>query len=122
MQWNHYVSFAVAGLFLANAIPHFVAGAMGRPFQSPFAKPSGEGFSSSTVNVVWGGFNALVGYLLLFQVGQFDPRSLVHAAVVGAPAFGLSVIASLGFGRFNGGNDPVATQEVERSLLRKRGA
>lgn len=27
---------------------------MGRPFQTPFASPSGKGLSSSRVNVVWG--------------------------------------------------------------------
>jgi hypothetical protein len=121
MPWYHYVSFALAGLFLSNAVPHHVAGVMGRPFQSPFAKPPGEGFSSSTVNVLWGGFNLLVGYLLLFQVGAFDPRNVVHVAVVAVPAFALAVGASRGFGRYNGGNDPVTAEEAQRRLLRTKG-
>ena len=33
----------------------FFSGLMGRPVQCPFAKPPGEGLSSSTVNVLWGG-------------------------------------------------------------------
>jgi hypothetical protein len=61
MTWLHLVSYFVGGIFMANAIPHFVSGIMGRPFQTPFAKPPGEGLSSSTVNVLWGFFNAVVG-------------------------------------------------------------
>ena len=51
MNWLHDASYLFGGAFLTNAIPHFVSGVMGRAFQSPFAKPSGEGLSSSTVNV-----------------------------------------------------------------------
>ena len=61
MNWLWLVSYFFGGLFTANAIPHFAAGTMGRPFQSPFAKPPGKGLSSSTVNVVWGFFNAVAG-------------------------------------------------------------
>ena len=39
MQWLPYISYFFGGLFLTNAIPHFVSGLMGRPFQTPFAKP-----------------------------------------------------------------------------------
>ena len=56
MQWLHYLSYFLGGAFLINAVPHLVSGLMGRPFQSPFAKPPGEGLSSSTVNVLWGFF------------------------------------------------------------------
>jgi hypothetical protein len=45
------------GATLINAIPHLVSGLMGKPFQSPFANPPGEGLSSPTVNVAWGFFN-----------------------------------------------------------------
>jgi hypothetical protein len=37
MQWWHQISYFFGGAFLSNAIPHFVSGVMGRPFQSPFA-------------------------------------------------------------------------------------
>ena len=60
MQWIDYVAYFFGGVFLANAIPHFVSGVMGKPFQSPFAKPPGEGLSSAAVNVVWGAFNILI--------------------------------------------------------------
>jgi hypothetical protein len=106
MAWLHWVSYFFGGALLANAIPHWVAGAMGRPFQSPFAKPLGQGFSSSTVNVLWGGLNLFIAYLLLVRVGTFDLRA---PADIGAAALGALLISLFGarhFGRFNGGNSP----------------
>ena len=108
MIWYHYVSYFFGGLFLANAVPHWVSGVMGRPFQSPFAKPSGEGLSSSTVNLLWGAFNLVAAYLLLCQVGTFDLRNLAHVAVTGVAAIGSSAFCARHFGRFHGGNDPLA--------------
>lgn len=106
MIWYHYVAFFFGGVFLANAIPHAVSGMMGRPFQSPFAKPPGEGLSSSTVNVLWGGLNAVVGYLLIWQVGPFDLHSLADVGIAGVGAMAISLFAARHFGRFHGGNDP----------------
>ena len=40
MNLANYIAYFFGGVFLANAIPHIVSGMMGRPFQSPFAKPS----------------------------------------------------------------------------------
>jgi hypothetical protein len=109
MVWPHYVSYFFGGLFLTNAVPHSASGMMGRPFQSPFAKPPGEGLSSSTVNVLWGGFNALVGYLLIFQVGDFDLRNLGHVGVAAVAALAMSLMSARAFGRFHGGNDPLSS-------------
>jgi hypothetical protein len=106
MPWYHYVSYFVGAAFLTNAIPHFVSGTMGEPFQSPFAKPPGEGLSSSTVNVLWGAFNIAVGYLLVCQVGDFNLRSPTHAAVLGSGALVTAVMLARTFGRFHGGNSP----------------
>ena len=106
MNWVHLISYFFGGAFLANAIPHFVSGSMGRPFQSPFAKPPGEGFSSSTVNVLWGMVNAVAGYLLLLHVGEFDIKSPIHAGVAMLGALFLSVSMARHFGKFNGGNSP----------------
>jgi len=106
MVWYHYVSYFFGGLFLANEVPHWVSGVMGRPFQSPFAKPPGEGLSSSTVNVLWGAFNLAVAYVLLCQVGSFDLRNVGHVAVAGLAAVAASVLGARAFGRFHGGNDP----------------
>lgn len=101
-----YVCYFFGGAFLANAIPHFVSGTMGRPFQSPFAKPPGEGLSSSTVNVLWGFFNAVIGYLLICHVGEFDLRAFAHVGLVGAGALSLSLMMARHFGKFHGGNHP----------------
>jgi hypothetical protein len=106
MPWYEYVAYFFGGAFLANAVPHFVSGIMGRSFQSPFAKPPGEGLSSSTVNVLWGTFNIAAGYVLLLQVGKFDPRSPIQAAVAGVGALVMAVVAARAFGRFHGGNSP----------------
>jgi hypothetical protein len=94
------------GAFLLNAIPHIVAGAMGRPFQSPFASPPGEGLSSSTVNVLWGFANLVVAYLLILRVGEFELRSTNDAITLGLGMFVLALLLARRFGRFNGGNSP----------------
>jgi hypothetical protein len=106
MTWLHLVSYFFAGTFLANAIPHYVSGMMGRPFQSPFAKPPGEGLSSSTVNVLWGFFNAVAGYLLVARVGNFDLRSATDVLAFAAGALSISLLMARHFGRFHGGNSP----------------
>ncbi len=106
MNYLHLLSYFFAGLFAANAIPHFVSGVMGRPFQSPFAKPPGEGLSSSTINVVWGFSNALAAYLLLTHVGAFHPRTTTHILAFGLGALLISLFAARHFGQFHGGNAP----------------
>ncbi len=104
MNWLSLGSYFFGGVFAANAIPHFVAGMMGRPFQSPFAKPHGKGLSSSTVNVLWGFFNATVGYLLVAHVGDFHPRSWIHVLPFGLGVLLISVVSARNFGQFHGGN------------------
>jgi hypothetical protein len=106
MGWTHYVSYFFGGTFLANAVPHLVSGLMGRPFQSPFAKPPGKGLSSSTVNVLWGFFNLVVGYVLVCRVGSFDLRSTVDVAVLGLGVLSMSLMLGRNFGEFHGGNSP----------------
>jgi hypothetical protein len=106
MTWLHLVSYFFGGIFLANAIPHFVSGMMGRPFQTPFAKPPGEGLSSSTVNVLWGFFNAVAGYLLVVRVGNFDLRSINDVLALAVGALLISLQLARHFGQFHGGNSP----------------
>jgi hypothetical protein len=103
MHWSHYLAYFFGGVTLANAWPHLVNGVSGRSFQTPFAKPPGKGLSSSTINVVWGFFNLLVAYLLVFRVGAFDLRNLQHALVLGAGMLIMSVMSARVFGRFHGG-------------------
>lgn len=106
MPWLHLLAYFGGGLFLANAVPHLVSGTMGRPFQSPFAKPSGEGLSSSTVNVLWGGVNLVLAYVLVCRVGVFDLRDAGNAAALGVGMLLISLFSARHFGRFHGGNHP----------------
>ncbi len=107
MNWVWLVSYFFGGVFAVNAIPHFVAGTMGRPFQSPFANPPGQGLSSATVNVLWGFVNAVVGYLLVAHVGSFDLRSKSHILAFGLGALLISISIARYFGQFHGGNSPI---------------
>jgi hypothetical protein len=109
MAWYHYVALFFGGAFLTNAVPHLVAGLMGRPFQSPFAKPPGVGLSSSTVNVLWGAANLATAYILLCQLGAFDLRSVPQAGVVGIAVVACSMLTARHFGRFHGGNEPTTS-------------
>jgi hypothetical protein len=106
MLWIKLVAYFFGGAFLANAVPHWVSGLMGRTFPSPFAKPPGRGLSSATVNVVWGFFNLVVGYLLVVFVGDFELRSLPDVAALGAGALAISVMMARHFGQVPGGNTP----------------
>jgi hypothetical protein len=109
MDWLHDVSYFFGGAFLANAVPHFVSGMTGRPFQSPFAKPPGKGLSSSTVNVLWGFANFVIAYLLIARMGNFDLRAIDNVIASGVGVLLICVMAARSFGRFHGGNSPVGS-------------
>ena len=109
MHWLHGLSYLVGGAFLANAVPHFVSGAMGRPFQSPFAKPPGKGLSSSTVNVLWGFANFVIAYPLLARVGDFDIHAANNVIAAGIGVLLISVFSAHSFGQFHGGNSPTGS-------------
>lgn len=106
MNWLYLASYFFGGMFLANTIPHLVSGIMGRPFQSPFAKPPGQGLSSSTVNVVWSFFNTVVAYLLVVRVGNFDIKSTRDVLALAAGVLLISLFSARHFGQFHGGNAP----------------
>jgi len=108
MMWLNDVAYFFGGAFLANAVPHYVSGAMGRAFQSPFAKPPGEGLSSSTVNVLWGCANLLASYFLILRVGQFDFRAADQIASLGLGFLFVGVMSARIFGRIHGGNSPMS--------------
>jgi len=109
VDWLRDISYLFGGAFLANAIPHFVSGMMGRPFQSPFATPPGKGLSSSTVNVFWGFANFVLAYLLIARVGSFDLHAADHVIAVGVGVLIMGVVAARSFGRFHGGNSPAGS-------------
>jgi hypothetical protein len=88
MLWFHFPAYFCAGVFFANFIPHFVSGVLGRTFPTPFASPPFRGLSSARVNVLYGLGNLAFAYVLLLRVGDFEPRSALHA---GAFGLGLSL-------------------------------
>ena len=109
MDWLNLASYFFGGLFLCNAIPHVVSGLTGRPFQSPFAKPAGQGLSSSTVNVLWGVLNLAIAYALICRVGDFSLRSTADAVSLGLGFLLIGLFAARHFGRLHGGNSPGET-------------
>jgi hypothetical protein len=99
MLWRFF-----GGMFLANFVPHFVAGVSGRQFYSPFAKPPFRGLSSPQVNILWSLFNLAMAYVLLVLLGSFELRSVAHVAVAAA-GFGLAAIGIAGsIGRIQRGS------------------
>ncbi len=101
MAWTLYAAYFFGGAFLGNSVPHWVNGFSGRPFPSPFAKPPGKGLSSPLTNVFWGLFNLLLGYLLIFRVGDFDIRQLAQAGTVGLGILSIGAFNAVVFGRVN---------------------
>jgi hypothetical protein len=93
--WYAYIACFFAGMFLANAVPHFVHGISGDSFPTPFAHPPGKGLSSPTVNVFWALFNIAVGYIL-FRVGNV-PHGTDSALVFFAGIVAISTVLSVRF-------------------------
>lgn len=102
MPWYQYLAYFFGGVFLINSVPHLVSGLSGRRFPSPFAKPPGQGESSPTVNILWGAFNVVVGYLLVCEVGDFHIRDLRDSLVLGIGGLLMAMMLSRAFGRIYG--------------------
>ena len=81
MSWWHYVADFFGGAFLANALPHLLAGVSGRPLQTPFASPPFKGLSSPAVTLAWALANLAVAYILLVHAGGLDLRSWLDVGV-----------------------------------------
>jgi hypothetical protein len=105
-DWAELAAYFFGGVFLTNALPHFISGTMGHAFQSPFARPPGEGQSSATVNVLWGFLNLVIAYLLICRVGVFDLRAPQDVGALGLGMLLIALMLARQFGRFNGGNAP----------------
>src|ERR1700761_264017 len=103
VNWPQEIAYFFGGLFLANSLPHYISGLMGRAFQSPFAKPPGEGYSTAATNVLWGFLNLIVAYVLLVQIGSFDLHNYAHAIAFGLGILLMGLYAARHFGKFNGG-------------------
>ena len=97
MPWYDHVAWFFGGAFLVNSVPHFTNGVSGRPFPTPFAKPPGRGLSPAWVNVLWGLFNLVLSYLLVYQVGNFSLRSIQNVIVLGIGAVLMAVMLARAF-------------------------
>jgi len=96
MAWNNYLAIFFSGVFLANFVPHFVQGISGNKFPSPFAKPPGKGLSSPLVNVLWGGFNLLIGFIL-FIASNIDAGNYLAWFIFFAGIMAISIQCSIHF-------------------------
>ena len=93
------VVYFFSGVFLVNGVPHFVHGISGNPFQSPFASPPGIGESSPLVNVLWGAFNFIIGYVLLAYGGFFELGINLPSLVFTSGGLAIAIILAVHFGR-----------------------
>jgi len=98
VNWYRYVACFFAGMFLANVVPHFVHGISGDRFPTPFARPSGKGLSSPTVNVVWALFNLIVGYIL-FRAGKVSSGEALALVIFFAGIVVISTMLSVRFAK-----------------------
>jgi hypothetical protein len=96
MKWYHFIACFFAGLFLGNAVPHFVQGVSGNYFPTPFAIPPGKGLSSPTLNVIWALVNLVVGYILL-RAGKVSPARKWGLVVFFAGFAYVSIMLSIAF-------------------------
>jgi len=98
MNLSHYIASFFAGIFLANAVPHYVYGVCGDRFPTPFSKPPGKGLSSPTVNVLWALLNLAVGYIL-FRVGKVFNEDTLALIVFFIGVACISTISSANFAK-----------------------
>ena len=98
MNWHTCLASFFAGVFLANAVPHFVQGVSGNPFPTPFANPPGKGLSSPIVNVLWALLNGLVA-CFLFRAGKVSVGDNATLAVFFAGIAALSIMVSVHFAK-----------------------
>lgn len=110
MHWHHVTAF-FGGVFLANAVPHFIAGMSGLRFPTPFARPPFRGLSSPVVNVLYALLNLGLAYGLVL-VGGAD-------VAIAAAGFGLASIAiARSVTRLRGSPAAVPDPAVDRAAAR----
>lgn len=105
-----YLAHMIGAIFLVNSVPHFVHGVCGYKFQSPFAKPPGVGVSSPESNVLWGGINFIIGYFLLFELGQFIVGANLDTALVLAAGWLSAFAIARYFKKLKSGEGQIKTE------------
>jgi hypothetical protein len=96
VTWYNYLASFLAGMLLANTVPHFFHGISGDRFPTPFANPPGKGLSSPTVNVVWSLVNLAAG-CVLFRAGKVWDGGLATQLLFFAGITILSLATSIRF-------------------------
>ena len=96
MHWYQYIACFFAGMFLANAVPHFVHGISGDRFPTPFADPPGKGLSPPTLNVVWALLNLVAG-AFLFKAGKVSSETGLALVLFFAGIVAISILSSVLF-------------------------
>jgi hypothetical protein len=101
MPWPVYFAHFLGGVFLANALPHLIAGVTGRSAPTPFASPPFRGRSSPAVNVAWASANLAAAYLLLVRVRPLDLHGWADAAVAFMGFAAMAFLCARAFGRLS---------------------
>jgi hypothetical protein len=96
VKWYHLVACFFAGIFLANAVPHYINGISGDAFPTPFANPPGVGLSAPVVNVSWALINVVFGYVLV-KVGRLSDKNKWSIAAFFAGVVLISLVLSIHF-------------------------
>ena len=78
MDW-HLVAYFIAGALMANGVPHFYKGISRQRFPTPFGSPPGIGESSAMTNVLFGFSNFVIGYLIIYGIGEFQTGMTIDA-------------------------------------------
>ena len=99
MEWQTYVCYFFAGVFLVNSVPHFTNGVSGRRFPTIFSSLLGKKQSSLTINVLYGTFNLVIGCVLVGRVGEFHLHRTSSILVLGAGGLLMAVFLARLFER-----------------------
>jgi hypothetical protein len=89
----------LAGVLLANSIPHFIHGISGEYFPGPFFHSLGRGTGTDVVNVLWGLFCFGTGYRLAWSYRKQLSPALFRVTIssgFAAMSIFLSVVFSKG--------------------------
>ncbi len=102
VEWQTYICYFFAGVFLVNSVPHFTNGVSGRWFPTIFSSLLGKKQSSPTVNVLYGTFNLAIGCVLVGHVGEFDLHRTSQVLTLGAGGLLMAVMLAGLFERLSG--------------------
>ena len=103
MPWHDTISLRFRGSFIANFVPHLVAGVSRQMFRTPFARKRGQMQSSPTLKVLWAVFHVAAACGLRVRLAHVDIANLHHIVVARLGDFATAWMPSRVFAR-----DPAA--------------